>query len=122
MAEHSELHEQVRTDHNVAILTATLPGRDLARAVAAWRDELVARGVDAVYVDLPLEIAATELVGNTLAPLGFSFGGVFPNLHVAGDVLRLQYLHDVEVFADDVAVASSHGRALLDYVLADRAG
>ncbi len=120
VAEASELHEQVRVDHNVAILTAVLPGRDLARAVGTRRDELVAGGIDAVYVDLPLEIAATEVVGDSLAPLGFSFGGVFPNRHVAGDVLRLQYLHDVEVFADDIAVASAHGRALLDYVLADR--
>jgi hypothetical protein len=36
-----------------------------------------------------------------------------------GDVLRMQSLHRVRVKADDVAVASDHGRELLDYVLAD---
>ncbi len=116
----TELHEEVRTDHNLAILTAVDPGADVATAVAARRDELFADGLAAVYVDLPLELPATELVGDTLAARGFSFGGVFPNLHVEGDVLRLQCLHDVDVAADDIAVGSDHGRALLDYVLADR--
>ena len=31
----------------------------------------------------------------------------------------MQSLHRVRVKADDVAVASDHGRELLDYVLAD---
>jgi hypothetical protein len=34
-------------------------------------------------------------------------------------VLRMQSLHRVRVKADDIAVASDHGRELLEYVLAD---
>jgi hypothetical protein len=34
-------------------------------------------------------------------------------------MLRMQSLHRVRVKADDVAVASDHGRELRDYVLAD---
>jgi hypothetical protein len=36
-----------------------------------------------------------------------------------GDVLRMQSLHRARIAAGDVAVASDHGRELLDYVLGD---
>ena len=45
--------------------------------------------------------------------------GSSPTASTDGDVLRMQSLHRVRVKADDVAVASDHGRELLDYVLAD---
>ena len=51
--------------------------------------------------------------------LDLRFGGVFPNVRRAGDVLRLQYLHDASVHADDVRLASEAGTRLLRYVLAD---
>ena len=50
---------------------------------------------------------------------GPAAAGVFPNHRTDGDVLRLQSLHRVRVKADDVAVASDHGRELLQYVLED---
>lgn len=56
-----------------------------------------------------------EIVGQTLALCQL----IFPNRRTDGDVLRMQSLHRVRVKADDVAVASDHGRALLEYVLAD---
>ena len=75
------------------------------------------RGLDAIYVDLPLEQPATALVADDLERLGVSYAGVFPNHRTDGDVLRMQSLHRVRVKADDIAVASDHGRELLDYVL-----
>ena len=58
-----------------------------------------------------------RLVADHLERLGVSYAGVFPNHRTDGDVLRMQSLHRVRVKADDVAVASDHGRELLDYVL-----
>ncbi len=55
----------------------------------------------------------------TSSALGVSYSGVFPNSRCDGDVLRMQSLHRARIKADDVAVASEHGRELLDYVLAD---
>lgn len=75
--------------------------------------------VDAIYIDLPLETPATALVADHLERLGVSYAGVFPNTHTDGDVLRMQSLHRVRITAEDIAVASDHGRELLDYVLAD---
>ena len=116
----SELHVEVDEDHNLALITVTVPGADLETVVGAERHHLFHRRcLDAVYVDLPLEAPATALVADDLERLGVSYAGVFPNRHAAGDVLRMQSLHRVRVKADDIAVASDHGRELLDYVLAD---
>ncbi|MBS1879171.1 MAG: hypothetical protein JST31_06640 [Actinobacteria bacterium] len=116
----SDLHVEVEEDHNLALITVREPGADLEQAVGAERHHLFhQRGLDAVYIDLPLQTPATAHVADHLERLGVSYAGVFPNRHSDGDVLRMQSLHRVRVKADDIAVASDHGRELLDYVLAD---
>jgi serine/threonine-protein kinase RsbW len=120
LAERSELHVAVDHDHNLALITVHVPGADLEAAVAAERHHLFHRArLDAVYLDLPLNLPATALVADHLEALGVSYSGVFPNSRCDGDVLRMQSLHRVRIKADDVSVASDHGRELLEYVLAD---
>jgi hypothetical protein len=110
----------VDTDHNLALLTVTVPGADLEQVLRAERHHLFhRRHLDALYVDLPLDSPATALVADDLERLGVSYSGIFPNSRADGDFMRMQSLHRVRVKADDVAVASDHGRELLDYVLAD---
>ena len=100
----------------------SVPGADLEEVVRAERHHLFhRRHLDAIYLDLPLDTPATALVADHLERLGVSYSGIFPNPRADGDVLRMQSLHRVRVKADDVAVASDHGRELLDYVLADLA-
>jgi GNAT superfamily N-acetyltransferase len=119
-AERTELHVEVDRDHNLALLTVLEPGADLEEAIGAERRHLFHReNLDAVYIDLPLEKPATALLADHLERLAVSYAGVFPNRRTDGDVLRMQSLHRVRVKADDIAVASDHGRELLDYVLAD---
>lgn len=116
----TRLHTAVDRDHNLALLTVLEPGTDLEQAVAGERHHLFHReNLDAVYVDLPLENPATALLADHLERLGVSYAGIFPNPRTDGDVLRMQSLHRVRVKADDVVVASDHGRELLEYVLAD---
>jgi hypothetical protein len=120
LAAGTELHTEIDTDHNLALLTVTTPGADLEEVIAAQRQHLFHRArLDAIYIDLPLDTPATALVADHLERLGVSYSGIFPNHRADGDVLRMQSLHGVRVKADDVAVASDHGRELLDYVLAD---
>jgi hypothetical protein len=120
LAERTELHVEVDRDHNLALLTVQAPGADLETAIAAERHHLFHRaGLDAIYVDLPLHLPATALAADHLERLGVSYAGIFPNHRADGDVLRMQSLHRVRVKADDIAVASDHGRELLSYVLAD---
>jgi hypothetical protein len=114
------MHVEVDADHNLALLTVTVPGTDLDDVIHAERHRLFRKmGLDAIYIDLPLDTPATALVADHLERLGVSYSGIFPNSRADGDVLRMQSLHRVRVKADDVAVASDHGRELLDYVLAD---
>jgi hypothetical protein len=121
-AERTELHVEVDHDHNLALLTVLEPGADLEEAIAAERRHLFHQAnLDAIYIDLPLERPATALLADHLERLGVSYAGIFPNHRTDGDVLRMQSLHRVRVKADDVAVASDHGRELLEYVLADLA-
>lgn len=120
LEERSELHLEIDRDHNLALITVHLPGADLEEVLAAERHHLFHRRcLDAVYIDLPLERPATALVADHLERLGVSYSGIFPNHRCDGDVLRMQSLHRVRVKADDVAVASDHGRELLRYVLSD---
>ena len=120
LAERTELHVAVDADHNLALITVHTPGADLEAAIAAERHHLFHRAcLDAVYIDLPLETPATALVADDLERLGVSYSGIFPNSRCDGDVLRMQSLHRARIKADDVSVASEHGRELLDYVLAD---
>jgi serine/threonine-protein kinase RsbW len=120
LQERTDLHAAVDADHNLALITVEVPGADLETVVAAERHHLFhSKGLDAVYLDLPLENPATALVADHLERLGVSYSGVFPNSRADGDVLRMQSLHRVRVTADDIAIASDHGRELLDYVLAD---
>jgi len=120
LEERTELHVAVNADHNLALITVHTPGADLEDAVAAERHHLFhRRGLDAVYVDLPLATPATALLTDHLERLGVSYAGIFPNTRCDGDVLRMQSLHRALVKADDVSVASEHGRELLEYVLAD---
>jgi GNAT superfamily N-acetyltransferase len=120
LAERTELEVEVDADHNLALITVRVPGADLEAVIAAERHHLFHRAcLDAIYVDLPLQTPATALVADHLERLGVSYAGVFPNRRTDGDVLRMQSLHRVRVKADDVAVASDHGRELLEYVLAD---
>jgi serine/threonine-protein kinase RsbW len=110
----------IESDHNVGLITVTVPGADLEEILRAERHRLFHNEcLDAVYVDLPLDTPATALVADDLEALGVSYSGIFPNHRADGDVLRMQSLHRVRVKADDVAVASEHGRELLEYVLAD---
>jgi len=121
-AARTELHVDVDTDHNLALITVQAAGGDLETVVAAERRHLFHHAcLDAVYLDLPLETPATALAADHLERLGVSYAGVFPNSRCEGDVLRMQSLHRVRIKADDVSVASEHGRELLDYVLADLA-
>jgi hypothetical protein len=120
LTDRTELHVAIDADHNLAQITVHRPGADLETAVSAERHHLFHRaGLDALYIDLPLDTPATALVADHLERLGVSYAGIFPNSRCDGDVLRMQSLHRVRIVADDVAVASEHGRELLDYVLAD---
>jgi serine/threonine-protein kinase RsbW len=113
----SDVHHERRADHNHLVLTARAVGADLPTAVLAAREFAHDEAIDCVYVDLPLADPGTALVGDSVADVGFRFGGVFPNKLHDCDVVRYQYLAGVERDVRDIVLASEHGKELLAYVL-----
>jgi serine/threonine-protein kinase RsbW len=115
----SQLHVGTRPGDNVAVVTVSQAGGDLTDRVDAERLRLFSDGVDALYVDLPLDQPESAHVSESLEELRLTYSGIFPNNRAAGDVLRLQCLRQATALSHDVVVASPHGTALLEYVLAD---
>ena len=117
----SRISVDVRRDHNVAFVRVQAPGDDLGELVRARLRELCLHRVDCIYADLPLSHPATARAGGELEDLGFFFGGIIPEAHRdGGDVLRLQYLNEVETEREDVHTASEFGRGLLDSIFRHR--
>lgn len=111
----------VHADPNRAFMRIKEYGQDLIELVKFRLRELCLRRVDCIYIDLPLSSPATAHNCASLEMLGFFFAGVIPEMY-DGDVLRLQYLNNVEIDAKDISTASDFGKDLLDYVLKSKEG
>ena len=113
----SRMSVEVRQDHNLAFVRVEEPGADLEELVEGHLRDLSLHRMDCVYVDLPLSHPATPDAAAGLKDLGLFFGGIIPEAHArGGDVLRLQYLNNVEIQAGDVSTASEFGEELLNRI------
>ncbi len=118
----TELDLELRRDHNQGIITVGRFGGDFVAAIETKQRQLCLHHVDCIYVDMPLSDPSTGALGGGLAALGFLFGGVFPNRRGDGDVLRLQYLNNVEIASEDITVNSELGQAIREFVLSSGSG
>src|SRR5215208_6862393 len=113
----SRMSVEVRQDHNLAFVRVDEPGADLEELVHGHLRDLCLHRVDCIYVDVPLTQRATPLAAAGLKSLGMFFGGIIPEAHPAGgDILRLQYLNNIEIKAGDVSTASDFGQELLGLI------
>ena len=60
------------------MLTVSRAGDDLTGRVVAERSRLFSEGVDALYVDLPLDQPESAHVSESLEELRLSYSGIFP--------------------------------------------
>jgi len=115
--QHSRMGVEVRQDHNLAFVRVEEPGADLEELIHGHLRDLCLHRVDCIYVDLPLSHPATAGASAGLENLGVFFGGIIPEARPGGgDVLRLQYLNNVEIQAGDVSTASDFGEELLGLI------
>jgi len=99
-----------------AALTVTAYGGDLAEVVRFRLRELRLRRIDWICLDLPLSHPGAHAAAPALEGLGFFFAGILPDL-VGDDVLRLQYLNEIEADVESAQLASPFCKELFDYVV-----
>lgn len=72
-----------------------------------------------IHLDLVLGDGAAIAAVDDFASLGFLFGAVIPELR-QGDVLRLQYLNNVDVDPRAITLYRDEAKRMLETILADR--
>lgn len=112
----AQLSVEVFPEWNEASLHVTAYGADLADLVRFRLRELCLRRIDWISLDLPLSDPGAQQLCAPIEALGFFFAGIIPEL-VGDDILRLQYLNEVEADLDSVQLASDFGKDLFAYVV-----
>jgi serine/threonine-protein kinase RsbW len=115
----SSIHVEVRERRGLARIEVEAAGPEIATEVAEHLRELCLRHLDVIHLDLPLGDPTAMAAMDRFAELGFFFGAVIPELR-AGDVLRLQYLNNVELDPDRLVLYSDEAKLLMQAILADR--
>ncbi len=116
LAPGAQLKVQVFPEWSEASLLVTRYGSDLAELVRFRLRELCLSRIDWIGLDLPLGDPGAQSLCASLEGLGFFFAGVIPEL-ADGDVLRLQYLNEVDADVESAQIASDFGKELFAYVV-----
>src|SRR4030095_13502961 len=97
-----------------------IAGEDTATEICqAKRDLVETDSVEVIYLFLPLAQSATPALCAAAEAEGFFWSGVIPRAASGGDILCLQYLQTTPDLGL-IQIAGPAGRALLDYVAAER--
>jgi anti-sigma regulatory factor (Ser/Thr protein kinase)/GNAT superfamily N-acetyltransferase len=113
---HAQVGVQVFPQWGEALMRVTSYGADLVDVVRVRLRELCRRRIDWIAIELPLSDPGAGLLCDGLEGLGFFFAGIVPEL-ADDDVLRLQYLNEVEADVESAQIASDFGRELFTYVV-----
>lgn len=111
----SQVNVKVQTEASRAFMLITQYGVDLEALVKFRLRELCLRRIDSIYIDLPMSHPATQKFCASLEILGFFFAGIIPEMF-NGDVLRLQYLNNVDIDNENVEITSDFGKELFEYI------
>jgi anti-sigma regulatory factor (Ser/Thr protein kinase) len=112
----AEIRVDVFPEWSEASIRVTAYGAGLVDLVRFRLRELCLRRIDWICLDLPLSEPGAAQHCAALEALGFFFAGVIPDL-VGDDILRLQYLNEVEADVTSAQLASDFGKELFAYVV-----
>lgn len=107
----------LKPELGIAFCSIKVLGIDLQKVIKQKLHELCVSKFDLIYIDLPLSDPACQQCNTELEKLGFFFAGIIPEL-ANGDVLRLQYLNNLNVETTFINTVSEFGNELKDYVCA----
>jgi serine/threonine-protein kinase RsbW len=112
----AQLKVDVFPEWSEAAIRVTAYGSGLVDLLRSRLRQLELRRIDWIGLDLPLSHPEVAEVAPALEALGFFFAGVVPDL-VDDDVLRLQYLNEIEADVASAQIASDFGKELFAYVV-----
>ncbi len=112
----SRLDIQVRSEWGQAFIKVAQAGRDLVPRVRAYLGELVSQGLRCIYLDISLADPFAVTLCPEMEEMGFFFAGLMPEMTPRGDLLRFQFLNQVELDLDQVVLVSDLGRELMRYI------
>jgi serine/threonine-protein kinase RsbW len=109
----------MRKDYDQVFIIIEEYGRDTVVEINFVLRQMCTLRMDCIYVDLPLFDPHAPYVISKLRESGFFIGGIIPELR-NGDVLRVQYLNNVQIMKRDIKVASEFGEYVLKQVFDDK--
>jgi anti-sigma regulatory factor (Ser/Thr protein kinase) len=115
----SGVHVEARPRRGLGRIEVETAGADVVDQVAQHLRTLCLRHLDVIQLDLPLGSPMAMSAADAFAGLGFFFGALIPELR-GGDVLRLQYLNNVDLDPNALVLYSDAAKRLLGAILADR--
>jgi anti-sigma regulatory factor (Ser/Thr protein kinase) len=113
------VHVEVKLRRGLGRIEVEAAGADIAAEVARHLRALCLRRLDVIHLDLPLGSPMAMSAVDAFAGLGFFFGAVIPELR-GGDVLRLQYLNNLDLDPDALVLYGDGTKRLLAGILTDR--
>ena len=114
--EPSAIDISIQQDLNIAHLDIINFGNDIEKALKVHLRELLLQKIDVIYLNIFLSNPAAQHFNKTIEALGFIFCGVIPELK-EGDILRYQYLNNVDLNIESTVIVSDMGKELFDYVI-----
>jgi len=116
LPEKSNIEVTISVDFNLGILTVKSFGKDFEKSLRVHLRELCFRKTDVVFLDVPLSSPATSYFNEVFNSAGFFFSGVMPE-YLNGDLLRYEYLNNIEINPDETVLVTDFGKELFKYVL-----
>ena len=88
----------------------------MEKALKVHLRELLMHKIDVIYLNVSLANPATGHFNKIIESLGFIFCGIIPELK-EGDILRYQYLNNVDLNQESTEIVSDMGKELYNYVM-----
>jgi anti-sigma regulatory factor (Ser/Thr protein kinase) len=116
----SKIELNVNSGFGIALFHIIEPGNDLKAVVKYRINELSREGIPCILLDMDLSEAHNAECYLELEELGFYFSCIIPEKTEKGDIIRYQYLSNLEVDPSLIKTASDFGQELLEYTLQER--
>ncbi len=116
----SKIEIGVHSGMGIAHFRIIEPGLDFKTAIRYRLNELCQEKIACFLLDMDLSEPYNAICYTELEELGFYFSSIIPETTEKGDIIRYQYLNNVDVDPSLITTASDFGRELLEYTLKER--